>query len=123
VSAEEKELLLIGEMRPGSLTKQYRQPKEKKGGFYQIRYTYKMKSKTEYVRPQHFDDLKQQVETYQKFKNLIEKWIDLALEHSKLKIQSFRNRKRGSSCNGNGAKGLSYPVLFDCQPAMEGTVG
>jgi len=88
-----KELLLIGEMRPGSLTKQYRQPKEKKGGFYQISYTYNMKSKTEYVTPQHFDDLKQQVETYQKFKDLIEKWIDLALEHSKLKIQ-FDKRKQ-----------------------------
>jgi len=82
-----EELLLIGEMRPGSLTKQYRQPKEKKGGFYQISYTYKMKSKTEYVRPQHLDDLKRQVETYQKFKGLIEEWIDLAITHSKLKIQ------------------------------------
>jgi hypothetical protein len=42
-----EELMGIGEMRPGSLTYQYQRPKEKRGGFYQISYTYKMKSKTE----------------------------------------------------------------------------
>ena len=35
------ELMRIGEMRPGSLTYQYQRPKEKKGGFYQISYTYR----------------------------------------------------------------------------------
>jgi len=45
-------------MRPGSLTKQRRNAKEKKWGFYQLSYTYKMKSKTEYVRSPHADDLK-----------------------------------------------------------------
>ena len=52
-----QQLLNIGEMRPGSLTMQYQKPKEKKGGFYQISYTYKMKSKTEYVRPEFVKDL------------------------------------------------------------------
>lgn len=81
-----EELQQIGEMRPGSLTKQYRNPKDKKWGFYQLSYTYKMKSKTEYVRPQHVAILKTQVKTYKKFRTLVEKWVDLAIEHSKLKI-------------------------------------
>ena len=81
-----KELLQVGEMRPGSLTKQYRNPTDKKWGFYQLSYTYKMKSKTEYVRPQRLADLRIQVNTYKKFKSLIEKWVDLAMEHSKLKM-------------------------------------
>src|SRR3990172_4506244 len=81
-----KQLLDIGEMRPGSLTKQYRKPKDKLWAFYQISYTHKMKSKTEYVRPQHVAVLKSQVQAYKKFKALMEKWVDLAIEHSKLKM-------------------------------------
>lgn len=82
-----QDLLDIGEMRPGSLTKQYRNAKEKKWGFYQLSYTYKMKSKTEYVRAPHVDDLKKQVATYKKFKALVEKWIDLSIKHSKIKME------------------------------------
>ena len=81
-----EELLQIGEMRPGTLTKQYRNPKEKKGPFYQISYTYKMKSKSEYVRPQHVATLRHQIKSYKNFKSLVQKWIDLTLEHSTLKI-------------------------------------
>ena len=87
-------LLDIGEMRPGSLTKQYRNPKEKKWEFYlgtsrnrQLSYTYKMKSKTEYVRVPHVDDLKKQINTYKRFKALVEKWIDLSIKHSKIKMK------------------------------------
>ena len=36
IAGVKKELMSIGEMRPGSLTYQYQRPKEKKGGFYQI---------------------------------------------------------------------------------------
>jgi hypothetical protein len=35
-----QELIDRGEMRPGSLTKQYHNAKEKKWGFYQLSYTY-----------------------------------------------------------------------------------
>jgi hypothetical protein len=35
-----KEVLqTVGEMRPGSLTKQYQKPAQKQGGYYQISYT------------------------------------------------------------------------------------
>jgi hypothetical protein len=88
-----QELLDIGEMRPGSLTKQYRNAKEKKWEFYQISYTHKMKSKTEYVRAPHVDDLKQQINTYKKFKALMEKWIDLSIEHSKIKMELANRNK------------------------------
>ena len=88
-----KELARIGEMRPGSLTLQYKNPKEKAGGFYQISYTYKMKSKTEYVRPEFVKDLKKQVATFKKFRKLMQEWIDLAIEHSKLKMKiAIQNR-------------------------------
>jgi len=88
-----RQLQEVGEMRPGSLTKQYRKPNDKQWGFYQLSYTYKMKSKTEYVRPQHIADLKAQVKAYKKFRSLVETWVALAIEHSNLKI-NLANRKQ-----------------------------
>lgn len=81
-----KELIEIGEMRPGSLTQQYRKSKDKQWPFYQVSYTHKMKSKTEYVRPQFVEDIASQIKTYKRFKALVDKWVDLSIEHSKLKM-------------------------------------
>ena len=88
-----QELMGIGEMRPGSLTKQYRNAPDKKWEFYQLSYTHKMKSKTNYVRAHHVAELKEQIKTYKKFKKLVEKWIDLSIEHSKIKVD-LANRDR-----------------------------
>ena len=43
-------LLEIGPMRPGSLTRQYKDPQHHLGAYWQISYTRRMKSRTEYVR-------------------------------------------------------------------------
>ncbi len=82
-----EKLMPIEEMRPGSLTKQYKESKKKKGGFYQLSYTYKMRSRTEYIRPQFVKEIRQQIKSYKEFKKLIEEWIDLRIEHSKTKIE------------------------------------
>jgi len=79
-----EQLQKIGEMRPGSLTKQYKVPKEKRGAYYQLSYMHKMKSRTDYVRPQFVDQIRTQVATYKNFKKLIERWIELAIQHSKI---------------------------------------
>jgi len=94
----------IGEMRPGSLTTQYRNPKEQTGAFVQISYTHKMKSKTEYVRAAFVKDIRQQIRNYKKFKKLTEQWVALGIEHSRLsmkaeiersEMQQSKKRKRG----------------------------
>lgn len=41
------QLAALGPMRPGTLTRQYRQPQRQQGAYYQISYTYQMKSHTE----------------------------------------------------------------------------
>ena len=81
-----KELEDIGPMRPGSLSRQYRVPKKKIGPFYQLSYMHKMKSRTEYVRPQFLSQIRSQIATYKRFKKLVEKWIELAIAHAKLTI-------------------------------------
>jgi len=87
------QLQSIGAMRPGSLTKQYLKPKEKKGPYWQISYTYKMKSKTEYVKEEFVPLLENQIKEFKKYKKLIQLWIDLAIEHSKLSIELAKKTK------------------------------
>jgi hypothetical protein len=86
------QLVDTGDMRPGSLTKQYRDPKKQLGPFYQLSYTHKMKSRTEYVRPLFVEKIKLEIMAYKRFKKLTERWIDLAIEKSKLQIQIDKNK-------------------------------
>ena len=80
-------LLEIGPMRPGSLTRQYKDPRHHTGAYWQISYTRRMKSRTEYVRREWVKDLRRQIASHQRFKGLVEQWIDLSIEHSRLTIQ------------------------------------
>jgi len=85
----------IGPMRPGSLTRQYRNPKERGGAYWQISYTRQMKSHTEYVRPEWEPDIRKQIATYKRFTRLVEQWIDLSIEHSKLRMQIAKQERSG----------------------------
>jgi hypothetical protein len=82
-----RDLRKIGEMRPGSLSKQYRVPQKQIGPFWQLSYTHKMKSHTEYVRHAFIKELKKQIASYRTFRKLVTKWRELAIEHSKTKIR------------------------------------
>ena len=88
-----KELQLIEEMRPGTLSKQYKHPGEKKGEYYQLSFTHKMKSRTEYVRPVFVKETRRQVKVYKKFKKLIEEWIDLSIEYCRFKMDLAKRDK------------------------------
>ncbi|MCP4552518.1 MAG: hypothetical protein GY834_10870 [Bacteroidetes bacterium] len=83
----------IGEMRPGTLTRQYKNRKEKKGAYYQLSYTHKMKSHTDYVRPENVKRIRKEIGNYKKFKKLITEWIDLGIEHSKIQTQIAKKFK------------------------------
>jgi hypothetical protein len=77
----------LGPMRPGSITRQYRKPQEKKQPFYQISYTHKMKSRTEYLRKENLSAIRRETANFKRFKKLTELWVDLSLELSKLRTR------------------------------------
>ena len=88
-----KELQTIGEMRPGSLTLQYNQPKGRRVPYYQLSYTHNMKSRTDYVQKEFVRDMKLQIRNYKLFRKLTKRWVDLAIKYSKLKIAfALKNR-------------------------------
>ena len=92
-----KELSRLGPMRPGNLSLQYKTPGEKKGPYYQLSYTHKMKSRTQYVRPEWVDEIREQIEVYKRFKKLIEEWIDLSIEYSQTRMKQAKKTKRGET--------------------------
>lgn len=89
------ELSELGPMRPGTLSLQYKVPVEKKGPYYQLSYTHKMKSRTQYVRPEWVDEIRGQIEVYKRFKKLIEEWIELSIDYSQTRMKQAKNRESG----------------------------
>jgi hypothetical protein len=83
-------LAAIGEMRPGSLSRQYKDPANQSGAYYQLSYTRDMKSRTEYIARDALDDVRRQLHNYKRFKELTAEWVDLSIEHSRLKMKLAR---------------------------------
>jgi len=89
-----KELSGLGSMRPGTLSMQYKVPAEKKGPYFQLSYTHKMKSRTEYVRRDWVDEIREQIEVYKRFRKLIEEWVDLSIEYSQLRMKQAKEAEK-----------------------------
>ncbi len=93
-----KRLAGLGPMRPGSISKQYRDRESRKGLYYQLSYTHKMQSRTEHVWPEHVKSLRKELAEYKKHKKMTGELIDLSIELSKAKIACLRqhspSRKR-----------------------------
>ena len=86
------ELAKMGEMRPGSLTRQYKDPETRSGPYYQLSYTLDMKSRTEYIRRECVSDIRRQIRNYKRFKKWCSEWVALSIEHSRLVMKQRRSR-------------------------------
>ena len=84
------ELLALGPMRPGSLTQQYKDPANQSGPYYQLSYTRDMKSRTDYIARDSVREVRRQIGSYKRFKSLSAQWVDLGIEHSRLKMRLAR---------------------------------
>lgn len=98
------DLATIGEMRPGSLSKQYnvcgtpgcrcKDPEnpKKHGPYYQLSYVHRKKSTSQFIRPAFAQEARAQIKEYRRFKKLVEGWVDLALEHARLKLELAKQK-------------------------------
>lgn len=90
IDAIKKRVLLVGAMRPGSLSKQYsvcgkencrcmdkKKPK-KHGPYYKLSYVDNGKNTTRFIRPKFYSRIKQETDQYRKFRLLIDQWIVLS---------------------------------------------
>ena len=92
-----RDLTALGDLRPGSLSTQYNvcgspgcrckaDPPVKHGPYYQVSYTRKGKSRTKFVKKEDLATVRKQLKNYERMKLLMEKWIDLAMELSILRL-------------------------------------
>ena len=95
IDRTKRTLVEIGPMRPGSLTRQYKDPQHRAGAYWQISYTRRMKSRTEYVRREWVKELRRQIATHKRFKRLVDQWIDLSIEHSRLTMRIAEPKASG----------------------------
>lgn len=97
-----QELLNIGPMRPGTLSRQYaacQKPgcacvdpltPKKHGPFFQLSYTHQGKSTTRFVRPRYVTQIRKELAAYKRFRQLTQQWIALALTLSQLRLEQAR---------------------------------
>jgi len=84
-------LLILGDLRPGTLSEQYNtcrtpgcrckaDPPQRHGPYHQLSYSHHGRSRTENIRPEHIDTVTSQIANYHTLRDLIDQWIDAAIE-------------------------------------------
>jgi len=52
----------------------------------------RMKSRTEYVRQEWVKEIRRQTVIHKRFKSLVDQWIDLSIEHSRLTMRMTESK-------------------------------
>lgn len=91
IAAIKAELAALGPLRPGSLSQQYNvcgnprcrckaDPPQKHGPYYQLSYTFRGKSHSDFVRREALPQVQEQMRNYETLRALVDEWIGLSLE-------------------------------------------
>jgi hypothetical protein len=94
-------IVRLGDLRPGKLSQPYNvcgkadcrckaDPPQKHGPYYQLSFTRSGKSSTQFVRKEDLAVVRLQLRNYQRLQELIDRWITLGMELSRLKLPSAR---------------------------------
>ena len=68
LAATQAELARLGPMRPGSLSRQFKDPAKKSGAYWQLSYTHAMRSRSRYVRPEEVALFKPLLANFKRFR-------------------------------------------------------
>jgi len=96
------ELASLGDMRPGSLSKQFnvcgkagcrcKDPlnPQRHGPYYQLSWVHRGKSTTQFIRRPFLRQVRAQIATYNKFRKLTDQWVNLSLKIAQAKLLAAR---------------------------------
>lgn len=96
IKTVQTELAALGPMRPGSLSEQYnvcgtpgcrcKDPKKPKkhGPYYHLNYTWRGKARTEFVKADALESVRERLVNYKRFRALTQEWVDLSVELARL---------------------------------------
>jgi hypothetical protein len=99
---------LGADLRPGLLTQQYNvcgkagcrckaTPPQRHGPYYQLSFTRKGKSRTQFVKREDLTLLQQQVRNYQRLKTLMDRWVALGMALSQLRLRQQQELRMASA--------------------------
>ncbi len=98
-----KELGSLGDLRPGSLSKQFNvcgkaecrcktDPSQRHGPYYQLGWTRKRKSTTRFVRTQKLQEVRKQLKNYKRLQSLVDQWTGLSIQLCDLDLRSEKKK-------------------------------
>jgi hypothetical protein len=98
IEALKRQLIVLGDLRPGSLSQQYNvcgtpncrckaSPPQKHGPRYELSYTRKGRSGTRLVKRHELGQIKQALANYARLRALVDRWIDLSTELHDLRLK------------------------------------
>lgn len=90
----QRRLASIGNLRPGTLSVQYRDPAAQKTPFNQISYTCQGRSRSEYVRPENLETVRHEITAYKRFKALCSEFVDLSIQASRIRCGTRAAQKK-----------------------------
>ena len=102
-----QQIMALGDLRPGNLTQQYNvcgkpdcrckaNPPRKHGPYYQLSFTWKGNSSSHFVRQQDLAVVKHQLRNYRRLRQLLDRWMVLAMELSRLRLPQPSRRHSAS---------------------------
>lgn len=97
IKAIKKEVMTLGDLRPGTLSEQYtvcsnpecsckNDPASRHGPYYQLSFTRKGKSETDYIKKIHLAETQKHIQNYKRLNTLLNRWIDLSIQICRIKI-------------------------------------
>lgn len=101
IAAVKKQLLALGDLRPGSLSMQYgvcgtpgcrckASPPEKHGPYGQLSFTRHGRGTSRFVRKEDIPKVKRQLKNYAALRKLVDEWIELSTELCTRRIEESR---------------------------------
>jgi hypothetical protein len=98
MEAIKRELVSLGDLRPGSLSQQYNvcgnprcrckgDPPHKHGPYYQLSFTRKGRSGTQFIKKQHVATVRKEMKNYHRLRNLVDRWIELSAQLCQRKME------------------------------------
>jgi len=92
-----QEIAGLGDLHPGRVSQQLNicgnprclcktDPAARHGPYHQLSYAWHKKSTTRFVRKENLAEVRQQVLTYRRLRKLVDRWVTLAMQLSRLRL-------------------------------------
>ena len=115
IESVKHDIAKLGDLRPGAMSLQYNicgnpacrckaDPPIKHGPYPQVSFTWRGKSTTQSVRADEVEEVRLQLENYHRLRELVDQWIDLALELSRLRLRERRQAAKTVKISAKNAK-------------------